>query len=285
VSPGWRSIALLLVLLLAGCSSTRFAYENADVALRWRATSFLDVHGRQSDELDAHIATFLAWHRRHALPKYAILAAEAAKRVERGPSRPDLVWGYDAFLGQVRESVRAAATEVAGLLDALSPAQIAHLEERIAEDNRKFAEENLDGTPRERREARRQRNVERLEEWLGSLTEAQLDRVKRYSERVPLDDELRDRDRRQRQARLLAIVRERHSRRQLADWAAGWDRNRDPDYEATYRKHVDEYLDMLADISRELTPEQRRHWVGRLRGLADDFTELAKQGVAETAVK
>ena len=285
MSAGWRSVALLVALLLAGCSSTRLAYENADVALRWRATSFLDVHGRQSDELDAHIATFLAWHRRHALPKYAILAKEAATRIEQGPSRSDLVWGYDVFLDQVRESVRAAATEVAGLLDALSPEQIAHLEERIAEDNRRFAEENLDGTPRERREARRQRNVERLEVWLGTLTEAQLDRVKRYSERVPLDDDLRDRDRRQRQARLLAMVRTHESRRKLADWAAGWDRNRDSAYEATYRRHVDEFLDMLADISRELTPEQRRHWAERLRGLASDFTQLAKQGAAETAVQ
>ncbi len=285
MSAGWRSVALLVALLLAGCSSTRLAYENADVALRWRATSFLDVHGRQSDELDAHIATFLAWHRRHALPKYAILAKEAATRIEQGPSRSDLVWGYDAFLDQVRESVRVAATEIAGLLDALSPEQIAHLEERIAEDNRRFAEENLDGTPRERREARRQRNVERLEVWLGTLTEAQLDRVKRYSERVPLDDDLRDRDRRQRQARLLAMVRTHESRRKLADWAVGWDRNRDPAYEATYRTHVDEFLDMLADISRELTPEQRRHWAERLRGLASDFTQLAKQGAAETAVQ
>lgn len=282
---GWRSVALLLALLLAGCSSTRLAYDNADVMLRWRATSFLDVHGRQSDELDAHIATFLAWHRRHALPKYAILANEAATRVERGPSHADLVWGYDVFLEQVRESVRAAAVEIAGLLDALSPEQIAHLEARIAEDNRRFAEENLDGTPQERREARRQRNVERLEEWLGTLTDAQLERVKLYSKRVPLDDELRDRDRRQRQTTLLAMVRAHDSRRKLADWAAGWDRDRDPAYEETYRTHVGEYLDMLSDISRQLTPEQRRHWVERLRGLAMDFTQLAKQGVPESATQ
>lgn len=287
---GWRSVALwlaplLLVPLLAGCSSTRLAYDNADVMLRWRATSFLDVHGRQSDELDAHIATFLAWHRRHALPKYAILANEAAARVERGPSHSDLVWGYDAFIAQARESVRAAAAEIAGLLDTLSAEQIAHLEARIAEDNLRFAEENLDGTPRERREARRQRNVERLEEWLGTLTEAQLERVKLYSERVPLDDELRDRDRRQRQATLLAMVRAHDSRRGLADWAAGWDRGRDPAYEATYRAHVAEYLDMLSDVSRELTPEQRRHWIERLRGLARDFTELVKQGVPESATQ
>jgi hypothetical protein len=281
VSPRLRAFVLALIALLGGCSSTRLAYNNADLMLRWRATSFLDVHGAQSDELDARIASFLAWHRRHALPQYVTFAREAAARVERGPSRADLVWGYDAFVEQARESVRAAAAEIADLLDTLTPEQIEHLEQRIAEDNRKFAAENLAGTERERREARRQRNVERLEEWLGTLTESQLERVKRYSERAPLVDELRDRDRRQRQAVLLAMVRARESSRRLADWAAGWDRGRDPAYEAAYRAHVEQYLDMLFDVARALTPEQRLHWAARLRGLAGDLAYLANQGAVE----
>lgn len=280
-----RALVLALTLLLGGCSSTQLAYNNADLMLRWRATSFLDVHGAQSEQLNVHISTFLAWHRRHALPQYARLADDAAARLERGASRADLVWGYDAFLGQARESVRAAAAQVAGLIDGLSAEQIDHLEQRIAEDNRRFAKENLAGTVQERRESRRRRNVQRLEEWLGELTEAQLERVTRYSERAPLTEELRDKDRRKRQAELLAIVRTRESGHRLADWAAGWDRGRDPAYEAAYRAQVDEYLDMLADILATLTPQQRRTVVTRLRGLASDFTSLAKQGVAESAPK
>lgn len=276
-----RAILLALVLVLGACSSTRLAYDNADLMLRWRATSFLDVHGTQSDALNVHISSFLAWHRRHALPQYASLAEQAAVRLERGPSRADLVWGYDAFLDQARESVRVAAVEVAGLLDTLDAEQIAHLEQRIAEDNRRFAKENLAGTVQERREARRVRNVERLEEWLGELTQAQLERVKRYGERAPLVDELRDRDRRKRQAEFVAIVRARESGRRLPDWAAGWDQGRDPAYEAAVRAQVDEYLEMLGDVLGSLTPEQRRHATARLRGLAGDFTWLAQQGRVE----
>lgn len=277
-----RLLALVLALAVGACSSTQLAYNNADLMLRWRATSFLDVHGVQSDRLNVHISTFLAWHRRHALPQYASLAEEAAARLERGSSRADLVWGYDAFLGQARESVRAAAAEIGGLLDTLNAEQIAHLEQRIAEDNRRFAKENLAGTAQERRDARQRRNVERLEEWLGELTEAQLERVKRYSERAPLVDELRDKDRRKRQADLLAIVRAHEAGRRLADWAAGWDQGRDPAYEAAYRAQVDEYLDMLADVLAKMTPPQRRTVVTRLRGLAGDFTRLARQDAAES---
>jgi hypothetical protein len=69
-----RICLLFLVLLIGGCSSTRLAYNNADLMLRWRATSFLDVHGAQSAELDARIASFLSWHRGHALPQYVTFA-------------------------------------------------------------------------------------------------------------------------------------------------------------------------------------------------------------------
>ena len=284
MSPRPRSVVLVLVLLLLGaCSSTRLAYNHADLMLRWRATSFLDVHGAQSDELDARIASFLAWHRRHALPEYGALAEQAAARVERGPSRADLVWGYDSLLEQARESVRAAAAEIAGLLDALGPEQIAHFEQRIAEDNRSFAEENLAGTPQERRKARRQRNVERLEDWLGTLTEPQLERVKRYSDQAPLADEYRDQDRRRRQAELLGMVQAREASRRLAGWAQGWNLDRDPAYEAAARAHLKELFDMLLDLDRMMTPRQRERVVARLRALAGDFSHLAAQGMDKGA--
>jgi hypothetical protein len=269
-------------MLLAACSSTRLAYDNADWLLRWRATSFLDVHGEQSSRLDAHIATFLAWHRSNALPHYARLADDAAARVARGLSREDLVWGYDSLLAQLRVDVRRAAGEIAGLLDTLSAEQIAHLEQRIGEDNREFAEENLAGTPQKRRDARLRRNVERLEDWLGTLTDAQMERVRRYSERAPLTDELRDRDRRRRQADLLAMVRKREAGARLADWAAGWDRGRDAGYDAAARRNVEEFLDMLLDIERTMTPEQRLAVVARFRGLAEDFAKLAARGAAQS---
>jgi hypothetical protein len=64
------------------------------------------VHEEQSEELDARTAAFVAWHRANALPVYAKLAGEAAARLERGLSREDLVWGYDASPRSVRGMAR-----------------------------------------------------------------------------------------------------------------------------------------------------------------------------------
>jgi len=275
-------LASLLLLVLVGCSATQLAYENGATLLRWRATSYLDVQGTQAQDLDRRIERFLAWHRRTALPQYAQLAESCARRLEHGITRADLEWGYDAFHAQLEQSLRAAAQEMAPIMDSLSPEQIAHLEQRFAEDNREFAEEDLAGDATARRKRRFERNVTRLEDWFGPLTAAQLAAVRRYSETAPLTGVLRGRDRQRRQADLLAILRAHEARLRLADWAVGWDQNRTPEYAAASRAHREAYYDMLLAVGRTLSPEQRASAAARFRRFARDFQVLAKTEDAAT---
>jgi hypothetical protein len=264
-----------LVLWLAGCSTVRLVYDNADTYLHWRAQTYLDLEGEMADELDERIAAFMAWHRAQALPKYAQLVDEATRRFEQRLQPADLVWGYDSIMAQARESLRAAAVQGAPLLDRLTPQQIAHLERRLAEDNRRFQRENLRGSERERRRRRTERNVERLEDWVGRLSQAQRDRVKQYSERAPLLDELRDRDHKRIQAEFLAIVRAHEARKRLPDLAANWDRGREPAYLAALEAARKEYFAMALDLDRSLSAPQRARAAAELRRYADDFRTLA----------
>ena len=269
--------ALLTVVLLAGCSALRLAYDNAETYLRWRAGYYLDVHEAISDELDGRIAGFMSWHRAHALPKYAQIADEAQRRFERRLQPADLVWGYDAAMAQAREGLRAAAERIAPLLDRLTPEQIEHLERRLAEDNRRFEKENLRGSERERRRRRTTRNVERLEDWVGGLSEAQVQRVREYSERAPLLDEYRARDHQRLQAALLAILRAKRAREQLPEFVSHWERGREPAYAAALEASRREYFAMALDLDRSLWAKQRARGLERLRSYAADFRSLARE--------
>jgi len=255
----------------------RLAYDNADTFLRWRATSYLDLQGEEMDDLNERIDAFHAWHRVEALPKYAKLASQAATRAEDGISPADIVWGYDAFMAQVGELLREAATRIAPMLDRLTPEQVAHIESRFAEDNRRFARENMRGTEKDRRERRFKRTTERLEEWLGRLTDGQVERVRAFAERTPGFDELRLADRKRLQGEFLSIVRAHEASRRLAASALDWRRGRDPRYAEASDRFRDEYFALLAEIDRTLEPRQRAHFVGRLRGFAEDFAELSTQ--------
>jgi hypothetical protein len=270
-------VAFLALLLLSGCSVTRIAYNNADLFLRWQANNYLDFEGERAEDLDRGIAAFLAWHRKTALPQYARLAEEAAARVGRGIRQEDLDWSYDAVRAQVRESLGAAAGEAAGLLDQVSAEQISRLEKRLAESNRDFAKEHIHGTMEERHKRRVKRNVERLEEWFGPLSDAQVERVRRYSERAPFSAELRDRDRRRRQAEFVAMLRAREARRRLAGWAQDWETGREPAYVELSNATRAEYYRLLLDLDRTLAAEQREHVAQRLKRFGALFESMSRQ--------
>ena len=270
----WVLLALL-TSALAGCSGVRMVYDNLDTFIRWRMLQFLDVHGEQADELDERIARLMRWHRAQALPKYARDVDEASRRMSDGLSSEDLVWGYDVALAHVRESLREAIDQVAPLLDRLTPEQLRYMEARIAEENRKFARENLRGSERERRERRAQRIIGRMEEWVGTLSKAQAERVKQFSARAPLLEEMRDRDNKRLQAEVMAIIRAREARKRLAERIANWERGRDPAYVAARAANQQEFYGLLLDLDRLGTVEQRERIAAELRRYADEFRNLA----------
>jgi uncharacterized protein YhaN len=275
-----RAFAALLAAawLVSGCDTAmRMAYENADTFLHWRALSYVPLNGKAADDLDERIESFLAWHRAKALPQYARLSADAARRVNAGLSPADLVWGYDSFDAQAKESLHEAAVRLAPVLDRLTPEQLSHLEKRLADDNRKFARQNR-GSEKDRRIRRARRMVDRLEDWVGKLSKAQVERVKQYSERAPLYDDMRERDRKRLQAEFLSIVRAREAQKRLAAYVDAWDRGREPALAAANKTWRGELDKLLLEFDRTLTAEQRARAAARLRGFSEDFAALAVAG-------
>ena len=273
-----RTILGVLVLsLLTGCSAVRLAYDNADLYLRWKIGSYLDVHGAESDELDERIDEFMDWHRTQALPRYARLADDAARRIARGLTRLDLVWAYDAVMAQARESLYAGTERLAPLLDRLTPEQLRYMERGIAEDNRKFARESLRGNERERRERRAARIAERVEDWVGKLSKTQVDRIRQFSDRAPLAAEMRERDRRRLQADAMAILHARQAGERLAERISQWQVGRDPAFTAANEIVVKEFFALVLDLERTLTPDQRARATGQLRRYAHDMRVLASR--------
>ena len=176
---------------------------------------------------------------------------------------------------QSRESLRKGAELIAPLLDRLTPEQVAQIERRLADENRKFYRDNLRAPERDRRKKRAKFIADRLEDWVGKLSQAQVQRVREYAERAPLADELRDRDRKRLQKEVIAIVRAREASKRLPDRLANWERGREPAYVAALDAWREQYFALLMDIDRSLTPEQRARAQSHMRRYAEDFEALA----------
>jgi hypothetical protein len=174
-----------------------------------------------------------------------------------------------------RRSLREAAERIAPLLDKLNEEQVRHLEGRFHEDNRKFARENLRGSEKERRKRRADRVADRLEDWVGSLSEEQMKRVREFSERAPLAAEMRDQDRKRLQGELVAMIRARETTKRLPSLAENWERGRDPAFLQANGIWREEMFAMLLDLDRMLTPEQRTRAQVTFRRYSEDFAVLA----------
>lgn len=268
-------MALLGALLLAGCNTTRLAYNNADWLVVRTADRYLDLTAEQERELRSRFAELHARHRQESLPRYAAQLGAAAAAVEAGLAPGEagcLVAVVEAeYLTLVSELVPLAAWG----LSSLSPEQRRHLAGRLEQRDRRYAETFLEADQSDRVAERVRFVARRLDRWIGPLTAAQ---------EAALADLLRGRPdrlgewaayRRERQQGLLALV----SAGADADTVGAylerwWVRARGWPHRAEGRQTVVQVLELLDE---RLTAEQRRRLVDRLRGLAGDLDGLVPQ--------
>ena len=284
------TLVMCLVLGLAACSSatlTRMAYNNAALAytnlgpmLTWMVDDYVDLdQGGREDWVRARLDRVLAWHRAEELPRYralleTILAkSDAPFRVEDiADKQREIREGYHRVLDHV-------IPDTAEFLATLDSTEVAQLERKFDEDNRKYVRETIRGTREERVERRVKRFIGHLESWVGSLEASQRELVKeRYRELTDLTEDLLG-ERRYRQGETLALVKARSSRaqheaslRKLFVQSDSWRR---AEYRQKLRERDLKVHTMIADLSATLTERQRAAMQKRIRGLIRDIDNLS----------
>ncbi len=272
---------LALAALLASCSAVRVAYDNAEPLVRFAAHDYFDLDDDQNEQFRNRLAQFHQWHRRVELPAYAALLDASAARVEGGVDRGDVRWAAEAMRARYRVLVARAAEAAAPILATLTEPQLAELERRLGKANVKYAEEYVTGGERSTHRARLKRTLKRFEDWTGDLTDAQEARIERFvAEQAPFAA-LRLEDRRRWQRAAVSLIRERRDARSLAagltDLLARPEAHRSAEYAAALARWEDGLADLLVDIDRTLSAEQRARVARRMRRYAEDFRALSSE--------
>ena len=177
------SIALLGLVLLAGCSSTKMAYRYADWGIVWWVDDYIPMTAEQESRLEQDIRGLRQWHCATELPRYSKWLAQLKSDVRSGNlSQPTVTHHQEqllSFFPPLMERARPAATR---LLSSLSDEQVQQLASNMEESQKELEDEFLADNPEQTREARAERTMERVERWLGSLNERQRDTVNAWSE-------------------------------------------------------------------------------------------------------
>jgi hypothetical protein len=275
-------IATLLVLL-TGCSAVRLTYGQGPLLAYWWMDRYLDFTSEQAPLVRGALADWFAWHRQTQLPGYADWLREL-QPIARDDVTPETVCQVaQAAQRRIESAYEHAVPLMAPLVRTLTPAQIEHLEQRYARNNKEAERDFLQADPQDRAEASLKRTVERAEMVYGSLDESQRELVAAGLATSPFDPQRWLNERRARQQDILRTLRQLHATQAdaaavqaaLRGFALNAARSPRADYRA-YREQLEQAnCALAARLHNALRPAQRQHAVEKLRGWEADLRALA----------
>ena len=273
---------VLCLGLTAGCNLLRVGYPQLDMFAEWTANEYFDLGPHQKDEFRARFARLHAWHRYEQLPDYAGFLDAAAARIQKGLTQEDALWIANGAEERYRVLIRRSADDAAAMLMTITPAQLEALQQKWKKENARFAREHRIGrTPEEQHRARVEREVKRIEEWVGRLTPDQEKKVAVLLRDVPIAPKLRYEDRVRRQREFLALMGERRDSREFASrlrhFLLNWEEGRDPEYQRVFASWKPKQAGFYREVIGLLTPEQRETLLRRLQRYSTDFVQLAQR--------
>lgn len=260
----------------------RVGYNQLDTIALWTADEYFDLDPDQKQEFLRRFDRLHEWHRYEQLPDYAAFLSETKARLQRGPTREDVLWVTEGVRARYRTLVGRGADDAAALLTSITPAQLEALRRRWEKDNGRFVREyRLDRSVEEQRRAHARRVAARVREWVGYLDDAQERKILEWARADPLVHGLRHQDRLRRQREFMQLMGERGDPQRFAmrlrRWLVDWDEGRDPEYARLFDQWLRRQADLYVAIYRMLLPQQRAAVVDRLEGYIDDLTRLAQR--------
>lgn len=288
-----RSLQVLVLaaaaVLAAACTLTQLAYSNIPVAyhnappmVSWMVADYVDMSDDQKEFVRDRIDRAFAWHRAQELPAYRRFFEKVLAQAGDNITVDEAAADDGELRGHYRRAAERLLPDIADFLLGLDSLQAMQMERRFNKDNAKMVAEASDAPADERNEKRAERFATHLEQFVGSLTDAQRRMVAGYIASQPelIDERLADR--RYRQGAVLAIVKAKPPReqaiaelRRLFVDPESW---RNADYRRKLELRDRRLFELIARLSASLSPEQRAAFQRRVRGFMRDITDITAAG-------
>lgn len=271
------------LLLLAGCSAVRLAYNQAPHVLYWWLDGYVEFDTAQGERARDAVADWFAWHRATQLPDYADLLATARQQILHDVTPAQVCGWADTLRKRLETGFEQGVPAMAAMVLTLKPRQLQRVERRYRKADEEFRDEFLQADRSDRLEESMKRARSRAETIYGDLSEAQRALLAQGITESPFDPErwLNERQLRQReiietlrslQAERADAARTQAALRLFAAHAAESPR-------AAYREYQQRLFDhncrLIASLHNSTTPEQRRRGADKLKGWEDDLRALS----------
>ena len=269
--------AALLVALLSGCSSFGLVYNRLDTLVHLEVGRYIDLAPAQRADFDLRFAELWRWHRKTQLKLYA----DDLREVAEIAALPVAAGEVEALTARVRTHVVQLANQTfdgfASGVAALNDAQVDDLLAELAARNAKERKKALKLDDDQWRAKRAKESIERLDDWAGSVTPEQRQRIREWAAGLERKLPPADASALQPLRELLAGRGEPGFRDRLARLFI--DPELAPEDQAELEAERAARSAMLADLSTLATDAQRRHLQKRLLEIARELDGLAARPV------
>ena len=291
-----RFLLIGTVLLLQACSAIKLAYNNAPEFGFWWLDAYADFNDTQAPAVRTELARLLQWHRAEELPKIADLLQKTQRLASADVTPAAVCELFSETRVRFNAVTNQAEKTTATLALSLSPAQIVHVEGKLAKNNKEWRNDWLQLSGKELFEKRLKVNVERAQEFYGTLEERQLIALRGALEASSFDAQTSYTERLRRQQDLLQTLRQTTGagpgsgsnvaaiNRTPAEGLAALrgyleraNKSPNPAYRAYSDKLITESCANFVTLHNSTTPEQRERAVRRLAAYERDARDLYSQ--------
>jgi hypothetical protein len=276
-----RLLIATLLIILVGCG-TRLIYFHLDWLIPWYIGDYVSLDSEQKSMLEKRLAAQLEWHCRTQLPVYAETLRALAVDIgdaDHPIEKQRLRYHYMKFMGLWKVLLNEIAPDITDIMLTASDAQIDELFSNLDKRNQKFREKYVDPPPEELTKNRQKRMIKNLERWMSDLTSEQKQAVANWSSRVTPISQVWLQNREATQAYARRLLENRNDspefRKKLVELIVNPELMYTPEYRQKLDFNTEVTLDLIIELDRTLSSEQRQRGLKRIESLAADFDKLS----------
>lgn len=273
-------IILILLGMVAGCSSTRLAYNYLDWIIPWYIDDYIQLEKDQEVWFEQHMEAFLNWHRHDQLPLY-IQFVEQLQQDMASPITVDLLKQHAQTVQDFgRNITKQAESDIVQLFLWLNQKQKQEFFENLSQKQQELKEKNLSQSKARHNRRRIKQTEKYLKRFIGKLTAAQKTEVETWAESLIATRHFWLKNRHiwqhQMQQVLNSSKSDSHKAEQLKQLLFKPESLWPLEYRNAIEHNQSLTLSLLVSIHSRLNANQKRHLQKRLGKLRDDFAHLSK---------
>ena len=283
----FRVLCLLATMVvLAACSSVKFAYNQSDTLLYWFVDAYVDLDSEQAGLVKEDIGQLIKWHRKTQLRDYSQFLVKAQGQLAGNMTQADLKADYKDIKGRTETLAYKALPELTDLALSVKPAQIANIEEKFRKNNDTYRKKFVAIDTDKKQKQRYKKSMEQFELWFGNFSKEQEAILRKASDVRPLDNQVWLDERIIRQKKIIAVLREIQSKKLGKEATSAllngllkdiFGRFDSPERKPFFDAYIDSTINLTHTAIKIATPEQKAHAQKRMQGWIDDFKILAAE--------